>query len=138
MTPDTTPVTAPTPAGNDAGVLAGVRIDASSSVPPYEQLRLQILDAVNEGRLAIGTRLPPVRALAGHLGLAVNTVAKAYRELEQAQVVTTRSRAGTVVAAGGDTGRGRVAEAAAAYAAAVRANGVSDDDAVSLLRAALG
>ncbi|MCQ1946952.1 MULTISPECIES: GntR family transcriptional regulator [unclassified Arthrobacter] len=138
MTPDTTPVTAPTSAGNDAGVLAGVRIDASSSVPPYEQLRLQILDAVNEGRLAIGTRLPPVRALAGHLGLAVNTVAKAYRELEQAQVVTTRSRAGTVVAAGGDTGRGRVAEAAAAYAAAVRANGVSDDDAVSLLRAALG
>ncbi|MCC3301498.1 GntR family transcriptional regulator [Arthrobacter sp. zg-Y895] len=138
MTPDTTPATAPTPAGNDAGVLAGVRIDASSSVPPYEQLRLQILDAVNEGRLAIGTRLPPVRALAGYLGLAVNTVAKAYRELEQAQVVTTRSRAGTVVAAGGDTGRGRVAEAAAAYAAAVRANGVSDDDAVSLLRAALG
>ncbi|MCQ1950142.1 GntR family transcriptional regulator [Arthrobacter sp. zg-Y859] len=137
MTPDTTHATALTPAGNDAGVLAGVRIDAASSVPPYEQLRLQILDAVNEGRLAIGTRLPPVRALAGHLGLAVNTVAKAYRELEQAQVVTTRSRAGTVVAAGGDTGRGRVAEAAAAYAAAVRANGVSDDDAVSLLRAAL-
>ena len=138
MTPDTSPETAPSPAGSDAGVLAGVRIDASSSVPPYEQLRLQILDAVNEGRLAVGTRLPPVRALAGYLGLAVNTVAKAYRELEQAQVVTTRSRAGTVVAAGGDAGRGRVAEAAAAYAAAVRANGVSDDDAVSLLRAALG
>ncbi|MCC9174716.1 GntR family transcriptional regulator [Arthrobacter sp. zg-Y179] len=137
MTSDTTPVPEAPPAGNDPGVLAGVRIDAASSVPPYEQLRLQILDAVNEGRLAIGTRLPPVRALAGHLGLAVNTVAKAYRELEQAQVVTTRSRAGTVVAAGGDTGRGRVAEAAAAYAAAVRANGVSDDDAVSLLRAAL-
>ncbi|MCQ2000853.1 GntR family transcriptional regulator [Arthrobacter zhaoxinii] len=138
MTPDTKPGSEAPPAGNDPGVLAKVRIDASSSVPPYEQLRLQILDGVNDGRLAVGTRLPPVRALAGHLGLAVNTVAKAYRELEQAQVVTTRSRAGTVIAANGDSSRGRVAEAAAAYAETVRANGVSDDDAVSLVRAALG
>ncbi|MCC9204809.1 GntR family transcriptional regulator [Arthrobacter sp. zg-Y769] len=137
MTPDTSPGTEATSAGNDAGVLAEVRIDASSSVPPYEQLRLQILDGVNDGHLAVGTRLPPVRALAGHLGLAVNTVAKAYRELEQAQVVTTRSRAGTVVAAGGDSGRRRVAAAAAAYARSVRANGVSEDEAVSFLRAAL-
>ena len=125
------------PAGTDPGVLPWVRIDAASSVPPYEQLRLQILDAANEGRLAVGTRLPPVRALAGHLGLAVNTVARAYRELEQAQVVTTRSRAGTVVAAGSDTARSKVAEAARVYAEAVRANGVSPDDAVSFVRAAL-
>lgn len=127
-----------TAAGADAGALHWVRIDAASTVPPYEQLRLQILDAANEGRLPVGTRLPPVRALAGHLGLAVNTVARAYRELEQAQVVTTRSRAGTVVAAGGDNGRSRVAEAARAYADAVRANGVSEEEAVSFLRAALG
>ncbi|MCC3293461.1 GntR family transcriptional regulator [Arthrobacter sp. zg-Y411] len=121
----------------DPGVLPWVRIDAASSVPPYEQLRLQILDAVNEGRLAVGTRLPPVRALAGHLGLAVNTVARAYRELEQAQVVTTRSRAGTVVAAAGDAGRSRVAEAARVFADTARANGIPADDAVALVRAAL-
>ncbi|KAD3632875.1 GntR family transcriptional regulator [Arthrobacter yangruifuii] len=137
MTAETSPGSVPTPAGHDAGALAWVGIDAANPLPPYEQLRRQILDAANDGRLAIGTRLPTVRALAGHLGLAVNTVAKAYRELEQAKVVATRSRQGTVIAANGDSSRGRVAEAAAAYAETVRANGVSDDDAVSLLRAAL-
>ncbi len=137
MTSEPSTKTQRTAAGSDAGVLRWVRIDAASSVPPYEQLRLQILDAANEGRLAVGTRLPPVRALAGHLGLAVNTVARAYRELEQAQVVTTRSRAGTVIAAGSDTGRSRVAAAARTYADAVRANGISAEEAVSFLRAAL-
>lgn len=137
MTSEPSTKTQRTAPGSDAGVLRWVRIDAASSVPPYEQLRLQILDAANEGRLAVGTRLPPVRALAGHLGLAVNTVARAYRELEQAQVVTTRSRAGTVIAAGSDAGRSRVAAAARTYADAVRANGISAEEAVSFLRAAL-
>ncbi|MFZ3414834.1 GntR family transcriptional regulator [Arthrobacter sp. 3Tela_A] len=121
----------------DDGVLSWVRIDAASSVPPFEQLRLQILDAANDGTLPVGTRLPPVRALAARLGLAVNTVARAYRELEQAEVVTTRSRAGTVVAAAGDNGRRRVAEAARVFAETVRANGVDHSDAVAYVQAAL-
>lgn len=118
-------------------VLTWVSIDAASSVPPYEQLRLQILDAANEGRLTVGTRLPPVRALAARMGLAVNTVARAYRELEQAEVVTTRSRAGTVIAAAGDNGRRRVAEAARIFAETVRANGLDPDEALAYVRTAL-
>lgn len=118
-------------------VLSWVRIDAASTVPPFEQLRVQILDAANEGRLAVGTRLPPVRALAARLGLAVNTVARAYRELEQAEVVTTRSRAGTVIAAAGDNGRRRVAEAAAVFADSVRANGLDPQEAVTYVETAL-
>ena len=121
----------------DDGVLNWVRIDAASSVPPYEQLRLQILDAANDGSLPVGTRLPPVRTLAAQLGLAVNTVARAYRELEQAEVVTTRSRAGTVVAAAGDNGRRRVAEAARVLAETVSANGVDHKEALSIVQAAL-
>lgn len=123
--------------GMDDGVLSWVRIDAASSVPPFEQLRLQILDAANDGSLPVGTRLPPVRTLAAQLGLAVNTVARAYRELEQAEVVTTRSRAGTVVAAAGDNGRRRVAEAARVFADTVSANGVDHKDALSYVQAAL-
>ena len=118
-------------------VLSWVRIDAASSVPPYEQLRLQILDAANDGRLAVGTRLPPVRALAADLGLAVNTVARAYRELEQADVVTTRSRAGTVVSAPAGDARRRVADAARQFADAVHANGMPADAALAIVKAAL-
>ena len=118
-------------------VLSWVRIDGASTVPPFEQLRVQILDAANEGRLAVGTRLPPVRALAARLGLAVNTVARAYRELEQAEVVTTRSRAGTVIAAAGDNGRRRVAEAAAVFADSVRANGLDPQEALTYVETAL-
>ncbi|MCC3283466.1 MULTISPECIES: GntR family transcriptional regulator [Arthrobacter] len=121
----------------DDGVLGWVRIDGTSSVPPFEQLRLQILDAANDGTLAVGTRLPPVRALAAQLGLAVNTVARAYRELEQAEIVTTRSRAGTVVAAAGDNGRRRVADAARVFADAVKANGMDPKAALSYVEAAL-
>lgn len=118
-------------------VLSWVSIDAASSVPPFEQLRVQILDAANEGRLAVGTRLPPVRALAARMGLAVNTVARAYRELEQAEVVTTRSRAGTVIAAAGDNGKRRVAEAARVFADSVRANGLDPKEALTYVETAL-
>lgn len=118
-------------------VLSWVRIDTASSVPPFEQLRVQILDAANEGRLAVGTRLPPVRALAARMGLAVNTVARAYRELEQAEVVTTRSRAGTVIAAAGDNGKRRVAEAARVFADSVRANGLDPKEALTYVETAL-
>ncbi|WP_026531781.1 GntR family transcriptional regulator [Arthrobacter sp. H41] len=114
-----------------------LRINPASSAPPYEQLRLQILEAANSGAAPVGTRLPPVRTLAAHLGVATNTVARAYRELEQAQIVQTRGRAGTVIAAGGDDARRRTAEAAADYARIVRETGLGEDDAVAYLRAAL-
>ena len=61
-----------------------VRIDHRASGPLFDQLRTQIIDGVRDGRLPPGTRLPTVRELAGELGLAVNTVARAYRELESA------------------------------------------------------
>jgi DNA-binding transcriptional regulator YhcF (GntR family) len=75
-----------------------VRIDERASGPLFDQLRTQIIDGVRNGRLPPGTRLPTVRELAGHLGLAVNTVARAYRELESASVVETRGRFGTFIA----------------------------------------
>jgi DNA-binding transcriptional regulator YhcF (GntR family) len=114
-----------------------LRLGARSSVPPFEQIKQAILGAANSGEAAVGTRLPPVRALAAHLGIAANTVARAYRELEQAGVVETRGRAGTVLTAGGDDARRRVADAADGFAAVVRSAGVSESDAVAIVRAAL-
>ncbi|HEY3438386.1 MAG TPA: GntR family transcriptional regulator, partial [Actinotalea sp.] len=90
-----------------------VVIDAASAEPPYEQVRRQIAEAVAGGRLVAGYRLPPVRGLAEDLGLAANTVARAYRELEQAGLVETRGRGGTVVTGAGDERREAAREAAA-------------------------
>ena len=59
-----------------------IAIDTASSVPPYEQLRAQIAAMVAAGTLAAGTRLATVRQMAADLGLAPNTVARAYRGLE--------------------------------------------------------
>lgn len=66
--------------------------------PPYEQLRDGIERRIERGALAPGDRIPPVRACAEELGLAPNTVARAYRALEDAGWLVGRGRAGTFVA----------------------------------------
>jgi DNA-binding transcriptional regulator YhcF (GntR family) len=60
---------------------------------------------VASGALAHGTRLPTIRQLAGDLGLAVNTVGRAYRELEGEGLIETRGRHGTVVTGAPATGQ---------------------------------
>ncbi|SLK01134.1 GntR family transcriptional regulator [Arthrobacter sp. P2b] len=77
---------------------AGIIIDLRSATPPYEQIRSQISSLVAIGDLAPGSRLPTVRSLAADLGVAVGTVARAYKELEAAGVVESRRRGGTIVA----------------------------------------
>lgn len=67
-----------------------VEIDSSSSVPAYEQVRAQIAAKISSEELPAGTKLPTIRGLAAALGLAVNTVAHAYRELEAAGLILTR------------------------------------------------
>ena len=80
-------------------MMPGVRItlDPSSPEPLSEQLSAAIADRIRRGSLVAGSRLPTVRALAEDLGLAANTVAKAYRALEDAGLVQGRGRQGTFV-----------------------------------------
>lgn len=111
-----------------------IALDTSAGDPPYEQIRTQIAAQVADGQLPPGTKLPTVRALAETLGVAVNTVARAYRELEHAGVVTTARRAGTVV--NGDGVDRAAKEAAASYAAVMRSLGVRQDEALELARRA--
>jgi DNA-binding transcriptional regulator YhcF (GntR family) len=115
-----------------------VVIDPQSPTPPFEQLRVQVLDAVRSGALAPGAKLPTVRSLAGDLGLAANTVARAYRELERDTVIETRGRLGSFVAASGDPTRRQAQLAASDYAERMRALGLPADDALALVAAALG
>lgn len=114
-----------------------IAIAASSSVPPFEQLRGQLARQIQDRTLAVGTRLPTVRRLAVDLGLAVNTVARAYRELEEAGLIETRGRAGSFVSAAGEQGRERARRVAAEYAAVIASVGIDTDEAIRIVQAAL-
>lgn len=97
-----------------------ITFDERSRRPPSEQLATAISERIHRGSLAPGARLPTVRALADDLGLAANTVAKAYRALEYDGLIEGRGRAGTFVVERlperlPDAER-RLAEAAAAFA----------------------
>jgi len=113
-----------------------IRVDAAAETPPFAQVRAQIIALIDRGELVPGTRLPTVRALAAELDLAVNTVARAYRELEEARFLETRGRAGTVVSAGADVTTARGTEAARTFAATMRGLGIAPADALELARAA--
>lgn len=113
-----------------------LKVDARAGTPLFDQLRAQIIDGIRNGRLAPGTRLPTVRELAGQLGLAVNTVARAYRELEAAGLLETRGRFGTFVARA-DPADAAMAAAARTYAEAARALGMGRAEAIRYLEAAL-
>ena len=112
-----------------------VRIDPNVARPLFDQLRTQIIEGVRDGELTPGTRLPTVRELAGQLGLAVNTVARAYRELESAGILETRGRFGTFVARV-DPADNAMASAAHAYVSAAQALGIGKAEALRYVEAA--
>jgi DNA-binding transcriptional regulator YhcF (GntR family) len=120
--------------------MAQVTVDTTSPTPPYEQIRAQLAQLIQHGVLATDDRLPPVRQLASDLGLAVGTVARAYRELEAAGLVRSRRGAGTRVigpaAVGAAERRRLLVEYADAYVAQARRLGVSDDELVEAVRRA--
>ena len=108
-------------------------IDPHAPEPPYEQIRAQVAS----GTFAAGTKLPTVRALAEQLGLAPNTVARAYRELETAGVIETRGRSGSFVALSRDAAEHALQEAAAQFAARAHSLGIDPTRARAYIEAAL-
>ncbi|HBX78952.1 MAG TPA: GntR family transcriptional regulator [Acidimicrobiaceae bacterium] len=74
-----------------------VSIDSHSPTPPFEQLRNQLDEQIRQGFLAAGHQLPTVRQLAADLGLAKNTVVRAYRALERDGLVIGDRRRGTLI-----------------------------------------
>lgn len=119
-----------------------IEVDTRSPTPHYEQIRSQITRLVLSGALPEGTRLPPIRQLAGHLGLSNGAVARAYRELEREGTVLTAGKKGTTIAprenatALGEQHRDRaraLAEAASTYAIAANRLGYTLTDAITAL-----
>lgn len=120
---------------------SAIVVNLRSAVPPYEQIRAQIAGHIAAGTLAPETRLPTVRDLASDLGVAAGTVARAYRELEAADLVVSRRRHGTSVAPARDTGVGvkasgsdSIRDLARTFVDQARHAGLSDTAILDLLR----
>jgi DNA-binding transcriptional regulator YhcF (GntR family) len=123
------------PRSSDVHLRVTIREDAG---PPYEQLRDAIRTKIERGTFVPGDRLPPVRAAALELGLAPNTVARAYRELEEEGWLAGRGRAGTFVPdtlPKGDDPAAALEAAARVYLRRARALGFDVDAAIRAVRA---
>ena len=75
-----------------------ITIDESDARPIYRQIVEEIKALIARGELKEGAPLPPVRQLAADLGVNLNTVATAYRELQAQGLLTVRHGAGATVA----------------------------------------
>ena len=74
-----------------------IQIEHNSPVPIYEQLILEIERMIKSGALKENDSLPSIRQLAAQLDVAINTVARAYQELERRGVIISNGRKGTFV-----------------------------------------
>lgn len=72
-------------------------LDYSSGMPIYRQIIDQIRFGIASGRLKLGEQLPTVRALAVELKVNLNTVSKAYKELEIKNILETQQGTGTFI-----------------------------------------
>lgn len=81
-------------------------IDANDERPLYRQVIDGIKALIARGDLREGTPLPSVRQVAGDLGVNLNTIATAYRQLQDEGLVTVRHGAGAVVSSGRPRGIG--------------------------------
>ena len=118
-----------------------LRVEQDSPVPPYEQLRGQLATMIATGVLPPGTRLPSIRQLVTDLGLAANTIGRAYHELELGGLIQTRGRHGTFVlgappAPAPAEREQRLATAAEQFAIQARQLGVDPSEAIGVLRRA--
>ena len=74
-----------------------IEVDFQSGIPLYEQIAHQILELIERGILKPGDQLPTSRGLAVELGINFNTVARAYRMLDQGSVISTQQGRGTYI-----------------------------------------
>lgn len=74
-----------------------IEIQLQSPVPIYEQIVQELRKLIQSGELSARTKLPPIRTLAAQLDIAVNTVARAYQELERQQFIVSNGRKGSYV-----------------------------------------
>jgi GntR family transcriptional regulator len=73
------------------------KLDPKNGIPFYRQIIDQIKFGIATGALQVGEQLPTVRALAVHLKVNLNTISKAYKELEIQNILETQQGTGTFI-----------------------------------------
>lgn len=114
-----------------------ITVDSTLSTPPFEQIINQITEGSASGALPAHHKLPTVRELAAELGLAPNTVARAYKELEHSGVIETRGRHGSFVSGSAESSLKSARAAARSYVQTARALHMDDRQALALVQEAL-
>lgn len=71
------------------------KLDDTSSMPLWAQLKKRLTYLITTGAYAYGEKLPTVRELSSGLGVAYNTVSKVYRDLERDGLIRTKQGSGT-------------------------------------------
>lgn len=74
-----------------------IEVEFQSGIPLYEQIAHQVLELIDVGSLNPGDQLPTTRELAVKLGVNFNTVARAYRMLDQGEIISTQHGRGTFI-----------------------------------------
>jgi GntR family transcriptional regulator len=114
---------------------------ARSNVPPYVQLVEQVRQALLNGTLRPGDRLPTVKDVVGRLAINPNTVLKAYRDLEREGLVEGRQGVGTFVLRRPDgpspTEQAALRRSLTAWIARAQEAGLADGDIESMVRTVL-
>lgn len=112
-------------------------LDFASDIPIYVQIRNQIVQAIADGRLADGERLPTVRTLALEAGINTMTVNKAYRMLKyEGYIVTDRRNGATVCfgSSGSDEEMRRIKEKLRLIIAEAKTKGMTEEELAELCR----
>jgi GntR family transcriptional regulator len=73
------------------------KLDPRSGVPFYRQIIDQIRYGIATGQLKVGEQLPTARSMAVQLKINLNTVNKAYKELEIQNILETQQGSGTFI-----------------------------------------
>lgn len=116
-----------------------IHVSPDNGVPIYMQIVSQLKYLVASGRLSPSDELPPIRTLAEQLLINPNTVARAYRELEQAGILVSKRGSGTFVSDGGSPLARRerlriVSERVDALLAEAHQLGIDTDELIQVIR----
>ena len=111
-------------------------IDYHSRVPIYEQIKEQVIMLINTGVFKPGDRLPSIRNLSNELNINVNTIKRAFSELEHDGITFSAQGRGVFVSEnpiGNKKVKSSALEDAKSILSSCKAKGVSKDEVVSLI-----
>ncbi|WP_410675223.1 GntR family transcriptional regulator [Amycolatopsis sp. cmx-4-68] len=114
-----------------------ISIDTSSAVPLADQVAQSVRAGIADGSIHPGDRLPPAREAAASLGIGLHTILRGYQQLRDEGLVELRRGRGATVTEAGNPLRARTDQLAREFTTACRHLGLTADQTLDLVRAAL-